>query len=139
MAEYGPLGSSSQANIFLTISFALIYILFRPQVTRRLLHRPLLVYRMPNLLCIDGIPVSNDEKTKAELYFLEQQVCCQFRAPATNCLLHPRCCQMFVLLTSRLGYTVKPIERLTGRLKRTNLMLNIIFRLDRTNLLQGLH
>lgn len=44
------------------------------QVTRRLLHRPLLVYRMPNLLCIDGIPVSNDEKTKAELYFIEQQV-----------------------------------------------------------------
>jgi len=42
-------------------------------VTRRLLHRPLLVYRMPNLLCIDGIPVSSDEKTKAELYFLEQQ------------------------------------------------------------------
>ncbi|XP_078381877.1 leucine-rich repeat-containing protein 9-like isoform X2 [Oculina patagonica] len=42
-------------------------------VTRRLLHRPLLVYRMPNLLCIDGIPVSTDEKTKAELYFIEQQ------------------------------------------------------------------
>ncbi|CAH3150734.1 unnamed protein product [Pocillopora meandrina] len=42
-------------------------------VTRRLLHRPLLVYRMPNLLCIDGIPVSSDEKTKAELYFMEQQ------------------------------------------------------------------
>lgn len=42
-------------------------------VTRRLLHRPLLVYRMPNLLCIDGIPVSNDEKTKAEMYFIEQQ------------------------------------------------------------------
>lgn len=42
-------------------------------VTRRLLHRPLLVYRMPNLLCIDGIPVSSDEKTKAELYFIDQQ------------------------------------------------------------------
>lgn len=50
------------------------------QVTRRLLHRPLLVYRMPNLLCIDGIPVSNDEKTKAELYFIEQQVCYQSRS-----------------------------------------------------------
>ena len=45
------------------------------QVTRRLLHRPLLVYRMPNLLCIDGIPVTTEEKTKAELYFIEQQVC----------------------------------------------------------------
>ena len=89
MAEYGPLGSSSQANIFLTASFTLIYILFRPQVTRRLLHRPLLVYRMPNLLCIDGIPVSNDEKNKAELYFLEQQVCCQCRATTTNSRLLP--------------------------------------------------
>ncbi|KAK2551434.1 Leucine-rich repeat-containing protein 9 [Acropora cervicornis] len=45
----------------------------RIQVTRRLLHRPLLVYRMPNLLCIDGIPVTTEEKTKAELYFIEQQ------------------------------------------------------------------
>ena len=125
MGEYGPLESSSQANIFLTASFTLIYILFRPQVTRRLLHRPLLVYRMPNLLCIDGIPVSNDEKTKAELYFLEQQVCCQFRATVTNSRLLPRSCQMFVILTSRLGYTVKPIERLTERLKRINLMPNI--------------
>ena len=29
---------------------------------------------MPNLLCIDGIPVSGDEKAKAEMYFIEQQV-----------------------------------------------------------------
>lgn len=28
---------------------------------------------MPNLLCIDGIPVSGDEKAKAEMYFIEQQ------------------------------------------------------------------
>ena len=105
IAEFGPLGSSSQANIFLTASFTFIYILFHPQVTRRLLHRPLLVYRMPNLLCIDGIPVSNDEKNKAELYFLEQQVCCLFRATATNSRRLPHSCQMFVLLTSRLGYT----------------------------------
>jgi len=42
-------------------------------VSRRLLHRPMLVYRMPNLMAIDGIPVSEEERTKAELYFLEQQ------------------------------------------------------------------
>ncbi|XP_077863786.1 leucine-rich repeat-containing protein 9-like [Saccoglossus kowalevskii] len=42
-------------------------------VSRRLMHRPMLVYRQPNLLCIDGIPVSADERTKAELYFMEQQ------------------------------------------------------------------
>ena len=76
-------------------------------MTRRLLHRPLLVYRMPNLLCIDGIPVSNDEKNKAELYFLEQQVCCQCQGGATakDSRLLPHSCQMFVLLTSSLGYT----------------------------------
>ena len=33
----------------------------------------MLVYRMPNLMAIDGIPVSEEERTKAELYFLEQQ------------------------------------------------------------------
>ena len=32
----------------------------------------MLVFRMPNLLSIDGIPVSNEERTKAELYFIEQ-------------------------------------------------------------------
>ncbi|KAJ8046058.1 Leucine-rich repeat-containing protein 9 [Holothuria leucospilota] len=42
-------------------------------VSRRLMHRPMLVYRQPNLLCIDGIPVSPEERTKAELYFMEQQ------------------------------------------------------------------
>ncbi|XP_068737471.1 leucine-rich repeat-containing protein 9-like isoform X3 [Montipora capricornis] len=51
-------------------------------VTRRLLHRPVLVYRMPNLLCIDGIPVTNDEKTKAETYFQEQQGSMQSMASA---------------------------------------------------------
>ncbi|XP_071832914.1 leucine-rich repeat-containing protein 9-like isoform X2 [Apostichopus japonicus] len=41
-------------------------------VSRRLMHRPMLVYRQPNLLCIDGIPVSPEERAKAELYFVEQ-------------------------------------------------------------------
>ncbi|XP_074662952.1 leucine-rich repeat-containing protein 9-like [Tubulanus polymorphus] len=43
-------------------------------VARRLLHRPMLVFRMQNLLVIDGIPVSEEERTKAELYFMEQQI-----------------------------------------------------------------
>ena len=29
---------------------------------------------MPNLMIIDIIPVSDEERTKAELYFMEQQV-----------------------------------------------------------------
>ena len=44
------------------------------QVARRLVHRPMLVYRIPRLVVIDGIPVSEEERTKAELYFVEQQV-----------------------------------------------------------------
>ncbi|XP_078672195.1 leucine-rich repeat-containing protein 9-like isoform X1 [Branchiostoma floridae x Branchiostoma belcheri] len=42
-------------------------------VSRRLMHRPMLVYRMPHLTIIDGIPVSPEERTKAEIYFMEQQ------------------------------------------------------------------
>ena len=39
-----------------------------------MLHRPWLVYYMPQLLVIDGIPISEDERAKSELYFLDQQV-----------------------------------------------------------------
>nr|CAB3263538.1 leucine-rich repeat-containing protein 9-like [Phallusia mammillata] len=42
-------------------------------VSRRLLHRPMLVYQQPNLQMIDGIPVTPEERTKAELYFMDQQ------------------------------------------------------------------
>lgn len=44
------------------------------QVSRRMLHRPILVLRMPQVMVIDGIPVSDEERHKAELYFVEQQV-----------------------------------------------------------------
>jgi len=30
---------------------------------------------MPNLMVIDGIPISEEERVKAEMYFIEQQVC----------------------------------------------------------------
>ncbi len=43
----------------------------------------MLVYRMPQLLVIDGIPVSDEERTKAELYFMEQQVNTQYPATKT--------------------------------------------------------
>jgi len=32
------------------------------------------VFKLKQLLVIDGIPVSDEEKTKAELYFMDQQV-----------------------------------------------------------------
>jgi len=40
---------------------------------RRLTHRSMLIFRQPNLLMIDGIPVTNEERAKAELYYIEQQ------------------------------------------------------------------
>ena len=44
------------------------------QAARRHLHRPVMVYRLKNLMVIDGIPVTEEERTKAELYFMDQQV-----------------------------------------------------------------
>ena len=42
-------------------------------ISRRLLHRPLLVFRQPNLEIIDGIAVTDEERQKADMYFLDQQ------------------------------------------------------------------
>ena len=39
-----------------------------------MLHRPLLIYRMQNLKVIDGIPVMDEERAKAEMYFTDLQV-----------------------------------------------------------------
>lgn len=38
------------------------------------MHRPMLVFRMPQLVVIDGLPVTDEERAKAELYFADQQV-----------------------------------------------------------------
>ena len=43
-------------------------------VARRMLHRPLLVFRNQNLHIIDGIPITDEERAKADMYFTEQQV-----------------------------------------------------------------
>nr|XP_022332452.1 leucine-rich repeat-containing protein 9-like isoform X4 [Crassostrea virginica] len=43
-------------------------------VARRHLHRPVLVYRLKQLVIIDGIPINEEERGKAELYFMDQQV-----------------------------------------------------------------
>lgn len=40
---------------------------------RRVTHRSMLIFRQPNLLMIDGIPITNDERAKAEIYYIEQQ------------------------------------------------------------------
>ncbi|KAL8572554.1 hypothetical protein ACOMHN_040458 [Nucella lapillus] len=41
-------------------------------VARRLMHRVVLVFRMPQLMIIDGIPVTDEERNKAEMYFADQ-------------------------------------------------------------------
>jgi hypothetical protein len=33
------------------------------------------VFRLKQIMIIDGIPVSDEERGKAELYFMDQQVC----------------------------------------------------------------
>ena len=66
-------GSLHQFQEFINVS-TIYGVIFCNQVARRMLHRPLLVYRMPNLHIIDGIPVTEEERTKADLYFMEQQV-----------------------------------------------------------------
>ncbi|XP_043929516.1 leucine-rich repeat-containing protein 9 [Protopterus annectens] len=42
-------------------------------VTRKSLHRPLLVLQLPNLQKLDGIPVNAEERARAEFHLLEQQ------------------------------------------------------------------
>lgn len=39
-----------------------------------MLHRPILIYRMPSLTVIDGLAVCEEERMKAEFYFSEQDV-----------------------------------------------------------------
>jgi hypothetical protein len=49
-------------------------IAYHCQVVRKMLHRPILIYRMPSLTVIDGLPVCEEERMKAEFYFSEQDV-----------------------------------------------------------------
>jgi hypothetical protein len=37
-----------------------------------MIHRIVLVFRMPQLMIIDGIPVTDEERNKAEMYFADQ-------------------------------------------------------------------
>ncbi|XP_076442127.1 leucine-rich repeat-containing protein 9-like isoform X2 [Babylonia areolata] len=51
-------------------------------VARRLMHRVVLVFRMPQLMIIDGIPVTDEERNKAEMYFADQMPIQQPGQPA---------------------------------------------------------
>ncbi|XP_054827925.1 leucine-rich repeat-containing protein 9 [Eublepharis macularius] len=43
-------------------------------VSRKICHRPLLVFRLPSLQVLDGIMISSEERARAEIHLLEQQV-----------------------------------------------------------------
>ncbi|XP_053132331.1 leucine-rich repeat-containing protein 9 isoform X2 [Hemicordylus capensis] len=42
-------------------------------VSRKIYHRPLLVFRLPNLQVLDGVMVTSEERARAEVHLLEQQ------------------------------------------------------------------
>jgi len=43
------------------------------QVSKRLLHRPTLVFHNPSLQIIDGVTITDEERTKADIYFMDHQ------------------------------------------------------------------
>nr|KAF6501217.1 leucine rich repeat containing 9 [Molossus molossus] len=42
-------------------------------ICRKMLHRHMLIFRLPNLQMLDGIPVNSDDRAKAEFHFSELQ------------------------------------------------------------------
>ncbi|XP_070606504.1 leucine-rich repeat-containing protein 9 isoform X4 [Erythrolamprus reginae] len=43
-------------------------------VSRKISHRPLLIFRLPNLQVLDGVTVSPEERARAEFHLIEQQI-----------------------------------------------------------------
>lgn len=74
--------------IYIWTALNLLIIPLYLQVARRHLHRPVLVYRLKQLVIIDGIPINEEERGKAELYFMDQQVKVSTQRACTE-LIHP--------------------------------------------------
>ncbi|XP_053784833.1 leucine-rich repeat-containing protein 9 [Desmodus rotundus] len=53
-------------------------------ICRKISHRHMLVFRLPNLQMLDGIPVNSDDRAKAEFHFSELQAKKNSLIPATN-------------------------------------------------------
>nr|XP_020669357.1 LOW QUALITY PROTEIN: leucine-rich repeat-containing protein 9-like [Pogona vitticeps] len=43
-------------------------------VSRKICHRPFLIFRLPTLQVLDGVTISQEERTRAEVHLLEQQI-----------------------------------------------------------------
>ncbi|XP_040333226.1 leucine-rich repeat-containing protein 9 isoform X3 [Herpailurus yagouaroundi] len=54
-------------------------------ICRKTLHRHMLIFRLPNLQMLDGIPVNSDDRAKAEFQFSELQAKKTSLIPVTNC------------------------------------------------------
>ncbi|XP_039096685.1 leucine-rich repeat-containing protein 9 [Hyaena hyaena] len=53
-------------------------------ICRKTLHRHMLIFRLPNLQMLDGIPVNSDDRAKAEFHFSELQAKKTSLIPVTN-------------------------------------------------------
>ncbi|XP_012579855.1 PREDICTED: leucine-rich repeat-containing protein 9 [Condylura cristata] len=53
-------------------------------ICRKLLHRHVIIFRLPNLQMLDGIPVNSDDRAKAEFHFSELQARKHSFIPVTN-------------------------------------------------------
>ncbi|KAI5232096.1 Leucine-Rich Repeat-Containing Protein 9 [Manis pentadactyla] len=53
-------------------------------ICRKMLHRHVLIFKLPNLQMLDEIPVNSDDKAKAEIYFSELQAKKKSCIPVTN-------------------------------------------------------
>ncbi|XP_073098407.1 leucine-rich repeat-containing protein 9 isoform X5 [Manis javanica] len=53
-------------------------------ICRKMLHRHVLIFKLPNLQMLDEIPVNSDDKAKAEIYFSELQAKKNSCIPVTN-------------------------------------------------------
>ncbi|XP_040831655.1 leucine-rich repeat-containing protein 9 [Ochotona curzoniae] len=54
-------------------------------ICRKALHRPVLIFRLPNLQKLDGIPVTPDDRAKAEVQLSEPQAKKNLAVPANSC------------------------------------------------------
>ncbi|XP_036136483.1 leucine-rich repeat-containing protein 9 [Molossus molossus] len=53
-------------------------------ICRKMLHRHMLIFRLPNLQMLDGIPVNSDDRAKAEFHFSELQAKKNSFVPVAN-------------------------------------------------------
>ncbi|XP_070259856.1 leucine-rich repeat-containing protein 9 isoform X3 [Myotis yumanensis] len=53
-------------------------------ISRKMVHRHMLIFRLPNLQMLDGIPVNSDDRAKAEFHFSELQARKNSFIPVTN-------------------------------------------------------